>query len=144
MATLDNAQEVSRAANEAYWESEASVNQIAERLGLSKGTLYGLIRPLPAEIGCPQCGTEMVYPNRTALERGFLACPSCEFEEEETIVREQGGMPVAPAPDDLTPSPAEGGAPAPAPGSYPGRTVAGAALLGMAAGLLLARGFWQR
>ena len=144
MATLENAQEVSRAANEAYWESEASVNQIAERLSLSKGTLYGLIRPLPAEIGCPQCATEMVYPNRTALERGFLACPSCEFEEEETVVREQGGQPIAPAPADLTPSPASSAVTAGSPGSYPGRTVAGAALLGMAAGLILARGFGRR
>ena len=81
MAKIDESGDIARAANELYWESDTSVNQIAERLALSKGTLYGLVRPLPAEIGCPRCGVEMVYPNRTALEKGVLACPGCEFEE---------------------------------------------------------------
>src|SRR5690606_33629189 len=43
-------------ANELYWGSNRSVNQIAEDLDLSKGALYGMIRPLPAAMGCPACG----------------------------------------------------------------------------------------
>jgi len=74
-------------ANRRYWESEESVNQIGEALGLSKGVLYGLISPLPAGLPCPGCGEEMVFPNRTAREKGFLACPSCGLEEEETAVQ---------------------------------------------------------
>jgi hypothetical protein len=74
-------------ANRLYWESEESVNQIGEALGLSKGVLYGLITPLPAGLPCPGCGEEMVFPNRTAREKGFLACPSCGMEEEEAAVQ---------------------------------------------------------
>jgi len=141
MAHIDESGDIARAANELYWESDASVNQIAERLALSKGTLYGLVRPLPAEIGCPRCATEMVYPNRTALEKGFLACPGCQFEEEEEVVRSEGGAALPPPPMDGVD---EDAAELLGQGSYPARTVAGAALLGMAAGMLLARGFRDR
>ena len=55
-------------------------------LGLSKGVLYGLIHPFPAGLPCPECGEEMVFPNRTARDRGFLACPECGMEEEEAAV----------------------------------------------------------
>ena len=142
MAQIDETGDIARAANELYWESDASVNQIADRLALSKGTLYGVIRPLPAEIACPACGTEMVYPNRTALEKGFLACPGCELEEEEEVIRANGGA-VLPAPPLDGADEVEGTAIEPV-GSYTGRTVAGAALLGMAAGLLMAGGLRRR
>jgi hypothetical protein len=74
-------------ANELYWGSDRSVNQIAEDLDLSKGALYGMIRPLPAAMGCPACGSEVVHPNRTAKERGVVDCPSCGWDgtEDETI-----------------------------------------------------------
>lgn len=74
-------------ANRLYWESEESVNQIGEVLGLSKGVLYGLIAPLPAGLPCPKCGEEMVFSNRTARDKGFLACPECGMEEEEAAVQ---------------------------------------------------------
>ena len=74
-------------ANRLYWESDQSVNHIGEALDLSKGVLYGLIAALPAGIPCPGCGEEMVFPNRTAREKGFLACPECGKEEEEGAVR---------------------------------------------------------
>jgi len=74
-------------ANRLYWESEESVNQIGEALGLSKGALYGLISPQPAGLPCPGCGEEMVFPNRTARGKGFLACPECGMEEEEAAVQ---------------------------------------------------------
>lgn len=124
---------VVRAANELYWESDSSVNQIAERLDISKGTLYGLIRPLPSEVLCPQCQEEMVYPNRTALEKGFLVCPGCAFEEEESVVREMvaGGVEVI----ALNVGDDAGGEP----GAFPTRVVAGVALLSLAAGLIIAR-----
>jgi hypothetical protein len=74
-------------ANELYWGSNRSVNQIAEDLDLSKGALYGMIRPLPAAKGCPACGTEVVHPNRTAKERGLVDCPACGWDgpENETV-----------------------------------------------------------
>ncbi len=73
-------------ANALYWDSDESVNQIAETLDLSKGTLYGLIRPRPAGVDCPRCQAEMEYANRTARDRSFLTCPSCGLEEEEETV----------------------------------------------------------
>jgi predicted RNA-binding Zn-ribbon protein involved in translation (DUF1610 family) len=140
MASTGDSGAVARAANELYWESDASVNQIADRLELSKSTLYGLIRPLPAEIACPRCGTEMVYSNRTALERAFLSCPGCEFEEEEEVLRESGAeLLPGPGPDlavDLPTALRED--------SFPGRVVVGAALIGVAAGMLLGRGLRSR
>lgn len=76
-------QETERKANELYWGSEWSVNRIAEELDLSKGVLYGIIRPQPSGLACPMCGEEVVYPNRTAKERRLVACLSCGWGGED-------------------------------------------------------------
>jgi predicted RNA-binding Zn-ribbon protein involved in translation (DUF1610 family) len=76
-------QETERKANELYWGSQWSVNQIADELDLSKGVLYGIIRPQPAGLACPTCGEEVSYPNRTARERGLVGCTSCGWAGEE-------------------------------------------------------------
>src|SRR6056297_3570788 len=78
-------------ANELYWGSDRSVNDLAEDLNLSKGALYSLIEPLPADLDCPECGGEMQYANRTARDRGIVTCAECELEEEETLVRIESG-----------------------------------------------------
>lgn len=135
-------------ANEMYWESSASVNQIAERLDLSKGSLYSMIRPLPAEVSCPACGSEMAYPNRTALEKGFLTCPECGFEEEEAVIRgasETGEGSAAPSAEEIEGvSDGESGLMDRLPQGFPSRVVAGATLLGIAAGLVIARSLRSR
>lgn len=138
-------------ANRLYWESEESVNQIGETLGLSKGVLYGLISPLPAGLPCPGCGDEMVFPNRTAREKGFLACPGCGMEEEETAVQDHWeseaetdeGL-VFGGPRALAHRAGQAMQQAVGTGkdrvsdlSPRGRIIAGAALLGAAAGLAL-------
>ena len=139
-------------ANRLYWESGQSVNQIGEELDLSKGVLYGLIAPLPAGLPCPQCGQEMVFPNRTAREKGFLACPDCGMEEEEAAVRafweDDTGAGASPgAEESTTLSGRVGNAVERAVQTgrhrvsdlgHRGRIVAGTALLGVAAGLILA------
>jgi hypothetical protein len=66
--------------NRLYWESDLSVNAIGEEMGLSKGRLYDLLRPLPSGLGCPDCGAELGYENRTARDRDDLACSRCGFE----------------------------------------------------------------
>ena len=80
-------------ANELYWGSDLSVNQIADALDLSKGALYEMIRPLPAALACPQCRYEAVHPNRTAHERGLIVCLSCGWEGDE-----QHAAPIGPLP----------------------------------------------
>ena len=142
---------LSAEANRLYWESDESVNQIGEDMDLSKGVLYGLIAPLAAGLPCPGCGEEMVFPNRTARDKGFLACPDCGMEEEEAAVQtfweEDGGADGAlsfPNPREMAHK--AGSAVQRAMGSGRdrvgnmtprGRIIAGTALLGVAAGLIL-------
>ena len=72
--------ELSDRANELYWRSRRSVNQIAADMDLSKSRLYGLVRPLPSGSPCPQCQAELLFPNRTAMEKGLVSCGECGFE----------------------------------------------------------------
>ena len=142
---------LSEEANRLYWESDESVNQIGEKMELSKGILYGLIAPLPAGLPCPGCGEEMVFPNRTARNKGFLACPECGMEEEEAAVQSywekegevDGALSFS---GHRTMAQRAGSAVQKAMGSGRDRvanmpprqrTVAGIALLGIAAGLIL-------
>jgi len=138
-------------ANRLYWESNESVNQIGEVLGLSKGVLYGLIAPLPAGLPCPKCGEEMVFTNRTARDKGFLTCPECGMEEEEEAVQayweeeaETDEDRAVPAPLDLAQRAGQALHQAVDTGRERvsnlgprGRIIAGTALLGAAAGLVL-------
>jgi hypothetical protein len=138
-------------ANRLYWESDQSVNQIGETLDLSKGVLYGLIAARPAGLPCPKCGEEMVFPNRTARDKGFLACEECGMEEEEAAVRTywegEGELPGADATEetralarragDAVHRVVETGRERVSSLSPRGRVIAGTALLGVAAGIVL-------
>jgi len=130
--------ETERKANDLYWGSDVSVNQIAEELDLSKGMLYGLIRPQPAGLACPSCVDEVVYPNRTAKEREMVACPSCGWEGRESDAGHVGGdgAVTLPAPEASAPSVLYGDEGARS------RVLIGGALLGAAAGLALV--LWAR
>jgi len=145
-------------ANRLYWESDRSVNQIGEELDLSKGVLYSLIEALPAGMPCPDCGEEMVFPNRTAREKGFLACPECGMEEEETAIRafweeqsesledEEGpsSRPLARRAGEAVQQVVESGRARVGEMSPRGRILTGTALLGIAAGLALGAYFRKR
>ena len=131
--------ETERKANDLYWGSQSSVNQIAEELDLSKGTLYGLIRPLPSGLTCPDCSQEAVYPNRTAKERSLVACPSCGWEGDELDAdggSGDGAVTLPDLPDTLDNVEAPPGVPTDR------RILVGGALLGAAAGLALV--IWAR
>ena len=135
-------------ANRLYWESEESVNQIADDLDVSKGTLYTLIEPLPAGLPCPRCGAEMEYPNRTARDKGFLTCPACDLEEDVDEVREEwrGAARDGDGAVVVRPGESEGVRRPPAQvlseAVSSNRMLLGTALLGAAAGLALA--LWAR
>ena len=123
-------------ANSLYWESDASVNDIAERMDLSKGALYGMIQPLDAGAPCPECGGRMEFANRTARDKGVLNCPSCELEEDFELVAAAGLDEI----DAVPPRPASAYHP-----DTPGtgaptvsvRTLVASTLLALAAGLAL-------
>lgn len=137
--TSERRQEAAAAANELYWGSERSVNQIAEQLDLSKGALYGMIQPVPGGLGCPVCGEEVVFANRTARERGVLSCAQCAWkgDEDETVALGEDGavtLPFYTEEDEVVvPTPVD---------RSRARTIAGGALLGAAVGLALV--LWTR
>lgn len=137
----DNAQDPRETrANELYWESDESVNHIADALDLSKGTLYGMIHPLAADLACPRCHAGMEYANRTARDRGLLTCPACGLEQEEVVVRDEWEDATARrrSGDMAAEPPLLPGAGA-RPGPDTGRVFAGSVLLAVAAGFLLGR-----
>jgi hypothetical protein len=85
-------------ANELYWNSDASVGEIANQLGMSRRALYDVVEPKSAEVPCPTCGTTTVFANRSALAAGLARCPSCETETAIPAARsERVAMAEAPA-----------------------------------------------
>ena len=154
------ARDITAKANELYWGSELSVNQIADELDLSKGALYGMLLPEKSGSWCPECGADVGFDNRTAKDRGQLSCLECGWEGDLADAEAFGGegavtLPphaedaLAPAGETaLTEQPelavaADGGqGVAGILDSSRGRIAAGGALLGAAAGLALV--LWAR
>jgi predicted RNA-binding Zn-ribbon protein involved in translation (DUF1610 family) len=155
METSTGASNADARANELYWGSDRSVNQIADELDLSKGALYEMIRPLAAGFECPLCGEELVHSNRTAKERQRVDCPACGWDgAEDDALPIQGRAPrPAPAPaadagtdDPYAESDFDAPRPLPATAEDPAarsqRLIVGGALLGAAVGLALV--IWAR
>ncbi|MGQ0560842.1 MAG: hypothetical protein ACT443_03095 [Gemmatimonadota bacterium] len=69
-------------ANRLYWESEASVAEISNRLGVSRRALYDMIEPLPSGAECASCGAELHYANRSAKTAAVARCLMCGMERE--------------------------------------------------------------
>lgn len=76
--------ETRREINRLYWGSDASVGEIADRLGVSRRALYDNIEPAPADASCPDCGGKLGYRNRTAAEKREASCPDCGHERRLT------------------------------------------------------------
>jgi hypothetical protein len=70
------------AANRMYWESDASVADIASRFDLSRRALYEVVRPLPSGARCDVCGEELVFENRLGRKGGTAVCESCGATRE--------------------------------------------------------------
>ncbi len=64
-------------ANRLYWETDSSVGDIAESLGLSRRALYELLDPIVADGPCPGCGEPLLFSNRLARAAGDAVCPGC-------------------------------------------------------------------
>jgi transposase-like protein len=120
--------ELKEKANTLYWESDESVNEIADALELSKGSLYALVEARPTDQPCPECGATLEFPNRTARDKGLVTCPECELEEELALVRaaalEDSGLLVGEEQEVAVPA----------------RVAVAAGLIGLALGILIGRG----
>lgn len=68
--------------NRLYWETDDSVAEISNRLGVSRRALYDLVEPLPAGAQCASCGGELLFGNRSAKAAGIARCPNCGIERE--------------------------------------------------------------
>lgn len=126
-------------ANTLYWESDASVNDIAEQLDLSKGALYGLVQPLDADTPCPECGAPLEFENRTAREKEVVTCPKCSLEEDFSLVQAVG---LESATDDVPPPPPSALVAAGTEDRVPVRTLVASALIAFAAGIAV--GQWSK
>jgi hypothetical protein len=69
-------------ANRLYWDSDDSVAEISNRLGVSRRALYEVIEPLASGADCPDCGAELYYGNRSAKASGLARCLACGKERE--------------------------------------------------------------
>lgn len=120
-------------ANRLYWESDASVNEIADQLDLSKSSLYQMIEGLDAERDCGQCGGGLEYANRTARVKGLLQCPECGADDvaADTVKPARRSARRTPTASTRQPDPIADR-----------QAMVGAALLGTAALMLLAH--WTR
>lgn len=120
-----------REANRLYWDTDESVNGIAERLELSKGRFYDLLTPLPVDRSCPNCGAPLGFANRTARDSGKVSCPLCSFETEFDELDESPDLASLTHPAARVPDGVHGDA-----------ALLGAALVGVAVGIALGR--WLR
>jgi hypothetical protein len=64
-------------ADRLYWTSSETVDDIADRLGMTRSTLYAAVRPASVGVECLECGEPMVFANRTARTTGRARCPAC-------------------------------------------------------------------
>lgn len=68
--------------NELYWDTEQTIGDITDQLGVSRNALYTAIRPRAAGATCPSCGERMVHTNRTQRDSGVATCRACGMETE--------------------------------------------------------------
>jgi len=66
--------------NELYWESDQTVDEIVDELGIGRNTLYSAVRPQPAGANCPHCGAPAMYTNRSNRNANTATCSGCGSE----------------------------------------------------------------
>lgn len=119
-------------ANQLYWETDASVAEIADQLTISRRALYDAIEPRPAGVTCTQCEAGLVFRNRTAAERRRAECLECEIEVAlETVV---GGAAATGQAESARRPPRPTPVRVPESASGHGAAVGGALLVGIALG----------
>lgn len=89
--TTEGSERVTERVNELYWSGERTVDEIVEELGISRTALYTSIEPVPSGVTCADCHERMVFPNRTARDRGVAVCPRCGRESAPGAGSAAGG-----------------------------------------------------
>ena len=77
---MDHTEATVTQANRLYWQTESSVADIAEQLGVSRRALYELITPESAGVTCSACGGDVVFVNRSAKTSAAGRCQNCGAE----------------------------------------------------------------
>ena len=113
-AASDTAESLHDQANDLYWNSSETVDQLAARLGMSRNALYASVKPIPAGGTCPHCGEALVFTNRSSRAAGKATCPGCEAEVQpeagaEASAYEAAAPPVVESTVHEVPPPASGG-----------------------------------
>src|SRR5215210_8722474 len=80
MPVTDSTNSTLERANELYWNSARTVDEIVKELKMSRGALYAAVRPQDAATSCPECGDAMVFTNRSNREAHAATCASCATE----------------------------------------------------------------
>ena len=72
-------------ANRLYWQTDRSVADIAENLGVSRRALYELIQPESSGVQCGNCKGDVVFANRSAKTSNAGRCASCGSECDTNV-----------------------------------------------------------
>ena len=67
--------------NRLYWETDEPVTRLADELGVSRGTFYNHLDPLPAGGRCTACGGALTFRTRSDRAAGAAQCASCGREQ---------------------------------------------------------------
>lgn len=87
------------AANHLYWNSDETVDQLAQRLGMSRHALYASVQPIAADATCEACEGVLEFTNRSSRNAGRATCIACgaeafvEFPRPEETTEETGESP---------------------------------------------------
>lgn len=60
-----------------FWGSDAKVPDLVARFGLEGRAVHKLVTPVPAGVGCEDCGAEMIFTARDRRRSRFADCPTC-------------------------------------------------------------------
>lgn len=79
--------------NRLYWDTDESVSEISNRLGVSRRGLYDAIEPTRAGVECPECGADLYFQNRSGKAAGRARCLMCGTERalDEAMSHEDVG-----------------------------------------------------
>ena len=83
-------------ANRLYWQTDRSVADIAENLGVSRRALYELITPESSGVQCASCSGDVVFSNRSAKSSNTGRCANCGSECDTTVETVDAGETLTP------------------------------------------------